>query len=132
MDRKRKSRRETTQTTTQYSRYLRQVMTPAERLLWAHLRRNALGYHFRRQAPMGKFILDFYCVKAKLAIEVDGDIHTEKIERDAEKTNWLQNQKHIRVIRITNIEVFNNLEGVILFILHELESPQCAEKEKIG
>jgi very-short-patch-repair endonuclease len=95
-------------------------MTPAERLLWSRLRRNALGQHFRRQAPVGKYILDFYCVKAKLAIEVDGDVHAIKTDRDAEKENWLQNQKHIRVLRITNIEVFDNLEGVIQFILNEL------------
>ncbi len=129
---KRKTRRETTSKTTQYAHHLRQVMTPAERLLWSRLRRNTLGHHFRRQAPVGKYILDFYCVKAKLAIEVDGDIHAIKNERDSERENWLQNQKHIRVLRVTNSEVFINLEGVILSILHGLESLQCAEETKIG
>ena len=119
---KRKTRCETTHTTTEFSKYLRRVMTPAEKLLWSRPRRNALGHHFRRQAPMGKFILDFYCAKAKLAVEVDGDIHAIKTDRDTERENWLQIQKHIRVLRITNAEVFDNLEGVIQFILNELPS----------
>src|SRR4030042_358880 len=74
MIKRRKSRRETTIQTTQFAKYLRTSTTPAERLLWSRLRRNTLGVHFRRQAPLGKSILDFYCVKSKLAVEVDGDI----------------------------------------------------------
>jgi very-short-patch-repair endonuclease len=122
MHRKRKTRRDTTHLTTQYSKHLRRIMTPAERLLWSRLRRNALGFHFRRQAPVGKFILDFYCVKAKLAVEVDGDIHAQKVSRDTERTDWLQNQKHIRVLRVTNQEVFDNIDGVIQWILNELSA----------
>ena len=105
-------------------------MTPAERLLWSRLRRNNLGYHFRRQAPVGKFILDFFCVKAKLAVEVDGDIHARKTARDAEKTNWLQNQKHIRVVRVTNREVLANMEGVLNLILKELPSPPSPDEKE--
>jgi very-short-patch-repair endonuclease len=127
---KRKNRRETTPITTQFSQHLRQVMTPDERLLWSRLRRNALGWHFRRQAPVGKCILDFYCVKAKLAVGVDGDIHAEKTLQDLEKTNWLQKQKHIRVLRVTNREVIENMEGVIFFIPGELTpSPALPRQE---
>jgi very-short-patch-repair endonuclease len=123
MKTERKPRRETTPKTTQFAKVLRQRMMPAEKLLWSRLRRDALGFHFRHQAPVGKFILDFYCVKAKLAIEVDGDIHVQKIGKDVERTHWLENQKYIRVLRVTNQEVMDNLEGVIIFILGELHPP---------
>ncbi|MBN1438879.1 MAG: DUF559 domain-containing protein [Anaerolineales bacterium] len=95
MIKRRKSRRGTTPQTTQYAKHLRRTMTPAERLLWSRLRRKALGFHFRRQAPVGKYILDFYCVNAKLAVEVDGDVHVKKYIKDTERSNWLENKKHI-------------------------------------
>src|SRR5581483_6161367 len=58
------------------ARLLRKLQTPAEARLWAALRRNQLDrLHFRRQQPLGKFIADFYCDAARLAVEVDGDIH---------------------------------------------------------
>jgi very-short-patch-repair endonuclease len=132
MDRRRKSRRETTRSATQFSQHLRQVMTPAERLLWSRLRRNALGQHFRRQAPVGKYILDFYCVKVKLAIEVDGDVHAEKVGRDAERDSWLRKEKRIRIFRVTNRDVFENIEGVIQSIMNELPSAPCSDEEGIG
>jgi very-short-patch-repair endonuclease len=120
MFRKRKTRRETTFPTIQFSKHLRQVMTPAEKLLWSRLRRNALGYHFRRQAPVGKFILDFFCVMVKLAIEVDGDVHAIKTDRDKERENWIQIQKHVRVLRVSNREVIEKIDGVIAYILMAL------------
>ncbi len=98
-------------------------MTPAEQLLWSKLRRNTLGHHFRRQAPVGKFILDFYCVKNKLAVEVDGDIHAGKTVQDKERSEWLWNKKQIRIIRVTNRDVMENIEGVVTFILQELTPP---------
>ena len=122
MIKRRKSRRETTIRTTQFAKILRTSMTPAERLLWSRLRRNALGIHFRRQAPLGKFILDFYCVKSKLAVEVDGDIHAEKSLQDEERSEWLKNKKRIRVLRVTNHDVLENLEGVVSFILEEISN----------
>jgi len=122
MIKRRKSRRETTTQTTQFAKYLRTSMTPAERLLWSRLRRNTLGVHFRRQAPLGKYILDFYCVKSKLAVEVDGDIHVEKTAHDRERSEWLDSQKQIRVLRVTNKEVIENIDGVMVYILQELAS----------
>jgi very-short-patch-repair endonuclease len=118
----RNARRATTSKTTALAKSLRQSMTPAERFLWAHLRRNALDYHFRRQAPIGRYVLDFYCAKAKLAIEVDGDVHFDKLDRDLERTNWLETHMGIRVLRVTNQQVLENIEGVIIFLLQELAS----------
>lgn len=83
---------------------LRQPMTPAEEILWSVLRRNRLaGLHFRRQHPIGRFILDFYCAAKKLCIELDGSVHDEQQERDEARTQALAHQQ-IRVIRFRNEE----------------------------
>jgi very-short-patch-repair endonuclease len=123
MIKRRKSRRETTNKTTEFAKSLRTCMTPAERLLWSRLRRNAIGVHFRRQAPIGNYILDFYCVKSKLAIEVDGDIHADRTAHDTERSEWLDSQKQIRVLRVTNQDVLENVDGVLMYILQELAPP---------
>ncbi len=123
MIKRRKSRRDTTIQSTRFAKDLRSSATPAEQLLWSRLRRNALGVHFRRQAPLGKYILDFYCVKYRIAVEVDGDVHVEKTLQDNERSDWLRNQKQIRVIRVTNRDVLENIDGVITYILQELYSP---------
>jgi len=89
-------------------------MTPAEKKLWQYLRRQQLdGAHFRKQAPVGRFILDFLWVKAKLVVEVDGDSHASSAEYDAERTRWLNEQKDCRVIRFTNAEILHNVEAVV-------------------
>jgi very-short-patch-repair endonuclease len=98
------------------ARQLRREMTPAEKELWAHIRHGQIaGAHFRKQHPVGRFILDFFCAKAKLAVEIDGDSHADpaQAEYDAERTRWLNEQKDYRVIRFTNAEVMENLEGVL-------------------
>ncbi len=96
------------------ARQLRRDMTPAERKLWQRIRYGQLdGAHFRRQHAIGRFIVDFFCAKARLVIEVDGDIHAEQMEYDAERTKWLNEQKRYRVIRFTNDEIDHNLDGVV-------------------
>ena len=65
------------------ARELRHDMTPAEKILWGELRGNKLGVHFRRQHVIAGFIVDFYCHKAALVVEVDGDIHDLQQEEDA-------------------------------------------------
>ncbi len=93
---------------------LRREMTSAERKLWQRLRDRQLdGAYFRKQAPVGRFILDFLCAKAKLVVEVDGDSHADSMEYDAERTRWLNEQKDYRVIRFTNAEVLHNLDAVV-------------------
>jgi very-short-patch-repair endonuclease len=96
----------------QRARELRQPQTPAEQKLWALLRgRNLAGYKFRRQHPIGNFIVDFYCPQAKLVIEVDGDIHAAQQEYDAARTVWLQ-ERGYRVIRFANREIFDRPDAV--------------------
>lgn len=67
-------------------------MTRPEKTLWYLLRRNSLGWHFRRQHPIGPYILDFYCAALKLCVEVDGPVHDDQVERDARRTAWLNNE----------------------------------------
>lgn len=99
----------------QRCRELRQSATDAEQLLWELIRnRQLLGAKFRRQHPVGPFILDFYCHEAKLAIELDGGVHTdpEQAHRDAERTKALEIEG-IRVLRFWNHEAINNTEEVL-------------------
>ncbi|MBI1741909.1 endonuclease domain-containing protein [Candidatus Acetothermia bacterium] len=104
------------------ARQLRQEMTSAEQKLWRHLRLGQFrGTHFRRQHAVGRFIVDFFCPKAKLVIEIDGDTHAVQAEYDAERTRWLREQKGYRVIRFTNQEVHHYIESVLQRILEALE-----------
>ena len=97
------------------AREMRRQATPAEALLWQQLRRGWMGGHrFRRQHPVGQFILDLYCADRKLAIELDGAHHAEEDQalRDEERTAVLRGYG-IRVLRFRNEEVLNDLESVI-------------------
>jgi len=92
---------------------LRHEATFPERLLWSRLGANQLGgLHMRRQHPVGPYIVDFYCARAKLAIEIDGRSHDERERYDAERTRYLESLG-MRVIRFTDDEVLNNLEDVL-------------------
>jgi very-short-patch-repair endonuclease len=107
------------------ARELRRKATDAEKYLWSLLRNRQLaGYKFRRQHPLGRFVLDFYCHEAKLCVELDGGQHAEtaQAEYDRERTAWL-NQEGIRVIRFWNTDVLNNIEGVLQSILIALTTP---------
>ncbi len=96
------------------ARDLRKAMTPAETALWQRLRSKRLdGWHFRRQHAVGPFIVDFFCAKAKLVVEVDGPIHKQQVEYDAERTAWLEYERGYRVIRFTNEDVLTDIEGVL-------------------
>jgi len=97
------------------ARELRREMTPQERKLWQRLRRKQLfGIKFRRQHPIDRFILDFFCYEHKLAVEIDGGSHyqPDQQEYDQARTDWLA-QHDIRVIRFTNRDVDGNIEGVL-------------------
>ena len=95
------------------ARELRHPMTPMETVLWARLRDRRLeGFRFRRQHPAGHYIADFYYASAQLVIEIDGDSHTEQEHYDQHRTRWFQENGY-RVVRFTNRDVVNNLEGVL-------------------
>ncbi len=100
---------------------LRKQLTDAERHLWGRIRRHQLnGYRFRRQAPIGRYIVDFVCLSERLIIEVDGGQHSDRRDVDARRTEWLESQ-NFRVLRFWNNEVFENIEGVIETIASALE-----------
>jgi len=102
-------------------RNLRKNMTPAEQRLWKHLRGKRLGgYRFRRQQPLGQYILDFVCVDAKLVIEIDGGQHAEQTAYDETRTRYLQNLG-FTVIPFWNNEVLQQTDAVLTDILHKLE-----------
>ena len=93
---------------------LRSSMTPAEVHVWRHLRSKQFdGLKFRRQVSIGRYIVDFYCPKVKLVLEVDGDVHLshEATEHDKERDEYLISLG-LKVVRVTNSEVMGNMEGV--------------------
>ncbi len=96
------------------ARELRKNMTAAEKKLWSVLRAKQLdGLYFRRQHPVGSYIVDFFCAKKKLVIEVDGGSHLEQVEYDEERTRWLEEEKGYRVIRFTNDDIFKSIDEVV-------------------
>jgi very-short-patch-repair endonuclease len=103
------------------ARELRRPLTPAEQKLWQRLRGKQLyGIKFRRQHPIFRFILDFFCYEHRLVIEIDGDSHSQpdQVLYDQARTEWLQ-QRGLRVIRFTNREVGTNLDGVLTEIARQ-------------
>lgn len=111
----------------EYARQLRNKSTKAEIRLWQHLKRDQLrGYDFHRQKPIDNFIVDFFCNKLKLAIEVDGYTHQleEVIIKDEIKERNL-NELGIHVLRFNDEEVMHDIENVIRVIeqyMDEVES----------
>ncbi len=107
---------------TQYARTLRKQATNAEKLLWHYLRAKQLGgLKFRRQQPIGKYIVDFICFSHKLVIELDGGQHAQPSNqrRDQQRDTWLQEQG-FKVLRFWNNDVVNNIEGVVETIHYEI------------
>ena len=107
----------TNQTLLQHARSMRRQPTTAEQVLWQRLRRSQLGnYKFRRQQPLGQYIVDFYCHQTRLIIEIDGDVHAHQETYDAERTAWLEANGY-RVVRFSNMDVVKNTDGVLQMIL---------------
>lgn len=99
-------------------------MTDAEQTLWYYLRgKRFLGYKFKRQVPIGNYIVDFLCTDNKTVIELDGSGHLETTQKeyDKERETYLTKKGH-RVIRILNNEL-NNVESVLEFIRINIEHP---------
>lgn len=113
-----------TRETVARARQHRKEPTVAERLLWEHLRGNRLGgFGFRRQYPVGGYILDFFCFEKGLAVELDGGPHSQQAEYDAERTRWLEAQG-IQVLRFWDSRVVRDIEGVKKAILVTLTKLQ--------
>jgi very-short-patch-repair endonuclease len=101
---------------------MRRHLTPPEARLWRCLKGAKLsGLKFRRQHPIGPYILDFYCVAAKVAVEVDGAVHDQpdRIAHDLRRTAWLA-VRGVRVLRYPALAVRDNLEGVLEGIQAEI------------
>ncbi|OGS01907.1 MAG: hypothetical protein A3G41_00220 [Elusimicrobia bacterium RIFCSPLOWO2_12_FULL_59_9] len=104
------------------SRELRRSPTDAERVLWRRLRLRQAGTKFRRQAVIGRYIVDFVCFEKKLIIELDGGQHLKKRSYDSNRTAWLQGQG-FKLIRFWNHEVLQNITAVEKALFAELGPP---------
>jgi very-short-patch-repair endonuclease len=96
------------------AKQLRKNSTDAERQLWRVLRsRQLAGHKFRRQQPLGGFIVDFVCFEKRLVVEVDGGQHNEPLQaaNDSERSTWLE-QQGFRVLRFWNHEILREIESV--------------------
>lgn len=106
----------------EFAKRLRREMTRAEVIVWTRLKRRQLeGFQFRRQLPLGPYVVDFACPSARLVVEADGETHSTDEERayDARRTAFLEAEGW-RVLRFWNAEVFENEDGVVETIRHAL------------
>lgn len=111
-----------------FARTLRKNTTDAERVLWIALREfKQAGLHFRKQAPIGPYVADFACHRARLIVELDGDQHGEdrNIVYDAKRTAFL-NSRGYRVLRFANWEVLRERQRVLDVIFDAAKSPPPA------
>jgi very-short-patch-repair endonuclease len=108
----------------EFARRLRRKQTDAERRLWRVLRDRRLGHHkFRRQQPIGTYIVDFVCFETKLIVELDGDHHDrpQSIASDATRTAFLE-REGFRVLRFWNQDVDASVDGVLEAILQAVRT----------
>ncbi|PIQ92214.1 MAG: DNA methylase [Parcubacteria group bacterium CG11_big_fil_rev_8_21_14_0_20_39_22] len=109
----------------QYSKKLRKAGNLSEVLLWNELKGEKLGYRFLRQKPILEYIVDFYCHKLNLVIEIDGAAsHDGKIEKDESRYSKLR-EKGLNIVRVTDSEVRYNISGVVEIIKTEI--PRLAD-----
>jgi very-short-patch-repair endonuclease len=100
-----------------FARQLRTQQTDAENLLWSRLRAHRLlGLKFRRQQPVGTYVVDFFCPEQRLVVELDGGQHQERAGYDQSRDTWLKAEGYI-VLRYWNNELMSNLDGVLEDIL---------------
>lgn len=101
------------------SQRLRAKMTDVKKILWSKIRRKQINQtQFYRQKPIGKYIADFYCPKLKIVIKVDGGQHYEdkNLIKDVERDYYFE-QRGLRTLRFTNIDILKNINGVLQKIL---------------
>lgn len=115
-----------------HAKQMRAGQTPAEKLLWKYLRAHRFhGLKFKRQKPMGGYIVDFVCMEKYLIVELDGAHHLQQQEYDAERSKWFQAQG-FRVLRFWNQEVSSDIDSVLAKIadLALFPSPSPAKRER--
>src|SRR5688500_13027798 len=106
----------------QHAKRMRSTATDAEALLWRHLRgKRFSGYKFKRQKPVGAFIVDFVCLRCNLVIEADGGQHSDAVDYDAARTAWLETQGYM-VLRFWNNDILLRTEAVLDSIFSALQS----------
>ena len=121
-----------TQQILERAKTLRQSRTDAEGLLWHYLRRKQLdGYKFRRQQPIGPYIVDFACMSRKLVIELDGGQHAERHDYDEKRDDYLRG-KGYRILRFWNNEVFQNCMDVLEAVYQALVGPPPHQPSPAG
>ena len=103
----------------QRARDLRKNSTDAERHLWYHLRANRLGFKFKRQVPIGVYIVDFVCLEKRLIIELDGGQHMDNQIYDTKRTEWLMTHR-FKVLRFWNHDFFQQTPSVLEVIMTAL------------
>lgn len=105
-----------------YRKILRKTQTTEELLLWKQLKsKRLLGEKFFRQYSVGPYILDFYCPRLRLAVELDGGHHSQEKQREYDNNrSFYLSSKNIKVLRFWNNEVKNNLEGVLEILRREI------------
>jgi very-short-patch-repair endonuclease len=103
--------------TLKFARRLRRNQTDAERVLWFRLRdRRLAGLKFKRQVPIDRFVVDFFCADGKVIVEIDGGQHDEDREHDANRTSALEAMGYL-VLRFWNNDVMRNTDGALEVIL---------------
>jgi very-short-patch-repair endonuclease len=109
---------------TQTRQSLRNNPSEPEKKVWYHIRNEQLGCKFRRQASIGSYIVDFYCPKLKIIVEIDGDSHYGDTAeaRDAQRTRYFEGLG-LKVIRFTNLDMMENIEGVVGKIKSVVDNP---------
>ncbi|HEX4695657.1 endonuclease domain-containing protein [Sphingomonas sp.] len=106
-----------------FQRGMRHNPTGPEKRLWSALRnRQVAGAKFRKQVWLGRYLVDFFCAEAGLAIEVDGDSHAHQQDYDEQRTAWLSSEG-FRMVRFSNDDVMRNLEGVVFTVQQSLTLP---------
>jgi very-short-patch-repair endonuclease len=103
----------------QRARDLRKNSTDAEKHLWYHLRANRLGFKFKRQVPVGEYIVDFVCLEKRLIIELDGGQHMDNQIYDTKRTDWLM-VRGFKVLRFWNNDVFQQTPSILEVIMTAL------------
>ena len=105
------------------SRALRKGGTLGEALFWCAVKSRRLGYQFRRQVPLGDYIVDFLCHQRSLVVEIDGGTHDheDQVRHDVRRTAWLE-ERGFRVLRFQEEEVRRNIDGVMETLRQYLES----------